>query len=259
MEASKTEQMAKFWSERARQYAADPRANTNDVWLREVEIAYVSRAIQEGSAARALDFGCANGFSTRRLAQASPSLIFLGVDINSNMIDVAQEQASRDPLPNLSFRCTDILNESLNQNFDFIYTIRVFQNMESIDTQKRIFDRLFDFLEPGGLFLYIESYLDGYLTLNEDRQKLDLPALPIHPHLTLLTQDFDNHVAKKMKLIKTDFLSSSYYFITRLVYSYMAKINNEEIDYNHALHQIGAIVPQIGNYGPQRASLYIKA
>jgi SAM-dependent methyltransferase len=259
MNTGKTKQMVAFWSERARLYGNDPRANTNDVWLREVEIDYVNRAIQSSSAQRILDFGCANGFSTRRLAQANPSRAFVGVDINEEMIRVAREGAEREPIANLEFRWLDVLREPLDETFDFIYTIRVFQNIDGLETQKRIADLLFELMRPGGLFLYIESYLDGYLRLNEDRDKMGLTALPIHPHLSLLTDQFDGYIATKAKLLNRDFVSSTYYLVTRLIYSYIAKMNDESIDYNHPLHQVAAMVPQIGDYGPQRASLYVKA
>jgi SAM-dependent methyltransferase len=259
MEASKNEKMVAFWSERARLYGNDPRANTNDIWLREVEIAYVGRAIQESPAKRVLDFGCANGFSTRRLAQSNPSSMFVGVDINTEMIRLAMEQNRKEPLANLAFQHLDILREPFEKGFNFIYAIRVFQNMDSLEFQKRIADRLCDLLSAGGRFLYVESYLDGYLSLNDDRESMGLSPLPIHPHLTLLSSEFDSHVANKVKLVRRDFVSSSYYLITRLVYSYLAKINDEPIDYNHPMHQVAAMVPQVGNYGPQRASLYVKA
>ena len=60
----------------------------------------------------------------------------------------------------------------------------------------------------------------------------------------------------EMTAISNDSLSSSYYLITRLLYSHIAKINGEPIDYNHPIHQVAAMIPQIGEYGPQRATLY---
>src|SRR5262249_16002097 len=141
---------------------------------------------------------------------------------------------------------------------DFIYAIRVFQNMESLQTQKSVFDTLRGLLKSAGFLLCVESYLDGYTRLNADREKLGLSTLPIHSHLTLLTQEFDDFASGKMKLIKRDFLSSSYYLVTRLLYTYIAKMSNEPIDYNHPIHQVAAMIPQIGEYGPQRANLYQK-
>ncbi len=108
------------------------------------------------------------------------------------------------------------------------------------------------------MLLYIESYMHGYARLNDDRIRMGLAPLPIHEHLTLLTVDFDQYASTRMKLVRRDFVSSSYYLITRLLYSYIAKMNNEPIDYNHPIHQIAAMMPQIGEYGPQYACLYVK-
>ncbi len=259
MSVAKKDKMLTFWSERAKLYAGDPRANTNDIWLREVEIAYVDKILQGNSYRHILDFGCANGYSTSRLAKSHLQSRFLGVDINPDMIEVAKTYSEQESSPNLDFRKLDVLQDPIPEKYDFIYAIRVFQNIESLDMQEKVLDRLYDLLKPNGMLLYIESYLDGYMRLNEDREKMGLTPLPIHEHLTLLTDEFDSHVGSKMRLIRRDSLSSSYYLVTRLMYSYIAKMNNEPIDYNHPIHQVAAMIPQIGDYGPQNASLYQKS
>ena len=251
--------MITFWSERARLYESDTRANTNDIWLREVEIAYVDKILRSDSYRDILDFGCANGYSTSRLAKSKLHSRFTGVDVNPDMIDVAKANSEQESSPNLDFRKLDVLQDTITEQYHLIYAIRVFQNIESLEMQKKVLDRLYDLLKPNGMVLYIESYLDGYTRLNEDREKMGLKPLPIHEHLTLLTHEFDSHVASKMKLIRRDSLSSSYYLATRLLYSYIAKMNNEPIDYNHPIHQVAAMIPQIGDYGPQNASLYRKS
>lgn len=259
MSVVKKDKMLTFWSERARLYAGDPRANTNDIWLREVEIAYVDKILRGNAYRDILDFGCANGYSTSRLAKCNLQSRFMGVDINSEMIEVAKANSDKESSPNLDFRKLDVLQDTITEKYDLIYAIRVFQNIESLEMQKKVLDRLYELMKPNGMFLYVESYLDGYTRLNEDREKMGLTPLPIHEHLTLLTDEFDRHVSSKMKLIRRDSLSSSYYLATRLLYSYIAKMNNEPIDYNHPIHQVAAMIPQIGDYGPQNASLYQKS
>jgi len=258
MSGSKSHMMAQFWSERARLYGHDPRANTNDIWLREVEINYVNRVFQENQIATAMDFGCANGYTTHRLAKLNTRTRFTGIDINREMIAAAQARLDSKPLSNVEFRLSDIRAAKSGERFDLIYAIRVFQNMENLQSQKSNFDVLETLLVSGGLLLCIESYLDGYIRLNNDRAALELPPLPIHAHLTLLTDEFDEYASNRMQLVRKDHLSSSYYLVTRLLYSYIAKINAEPIDYNHPIHQAAALIPQIGEYGPQRASLYRK-
>jgi ubiquinone/menaquinone biosynthesis C-methylase UbiE len=254
----KRAKMMEFWTRRAKQYHSDPRANTNDIWLREVEIKCVTNVIALHQPKRILDFGCANGYSTIRLADAHPNIVIDGIDLNKDMIKIAHSISSDKNLKNLSFAAVDILQMEIKQKYDLIYSIRVFQNIENEETQKRVFNKLYTCLQPGGLFYFIESYKQGYQELNKDRQALGLSPLPIHPHLTLLTDEFDNYVAKRMKLLEQSYPSSSYYLMTRLLYSYIAKMSNEAIDYDHPIHQAAAIMPQIGEYGPQRAALYKK-
>jgi SAM-dependent methyltransferase len=259
MSASKKKEMVEFWSERAKRYGSDPRANTNDVWLRQLEIGFVDKVIQQNKFETVMDFGCANGFSTFSLATLHQKTRFVGIDINSDMIAAARERRNKELLPNIDFKLCDLRAEQLAECFDFIYTIRVFQNMENFGAQKESFDLLRDRLNLGGMLLCIESYLDGYARLNNDRVAMGLPELPIHSHLTLLTDEFDNYAASRMRLLRKDYLSSSYYLVTRVLYSYIAKMSNEPIDYNHPIHQVGALIPQIGDYGPQRATLYQKS
>jgi SAM-dependent methyltransferase len=258
MDGDKKDRMLAFWSQRAKEYQSDPRANTNDVWLREIEISYIDKIIQSNSCRRILDFGCANGYSTQRLGKSHPEACFLGVDINPDMIATAENYFRQESSPNLRFRRLDVLADTVGETFDFIFAVRVFQNIENVETQKAVFTKLCELLDRDGSLLYIESYRDGYATMNQDRVKMGLEPLPIHPHLTLLTDDFDSFASNKVKLVSRESLSSSYYLITRLLYSYIAKMNHEPIDYNHPIHQVAAMVPQIGDYGPQRAVLYRK-
>jgi SAM-dependent methyltransferase len=259
MSASKKNKMAAFWSERAKLYGGDPRANSNDVWLREIEIAYVDRIIKDHQFHTVLDFGCANGFSTARLAQLHGGLRFIGIDLNPDMIAAAQARCQTGMTKNVEFRLLDLQKDAIIERFHFIYAIRVFQNMENAQTQKKTFDALQNLLVDGGLLLLVESYVDGYTRLNADRVNLGLAPLPIHEHLTLLTDEFDQYACGKMRLISKQSLSSSYYLVTRVLYSCIAKMSNEPIDYNHPIHQIGSLIPQIGDYGPQRANLYQKS
>ena len=233
-----------------------PRANTNDVWLRKIEINSVNQIINSYNVKNILDFGCANGYSTIRLSKANPHCTFLGLDLNHDMIEVAKEGAKG--VANLTFLQMDIIGDKINKSFDFIYAIRVFQNMETESIQKEIFDRIYELLEPNGFFYFIESYADGYEQLNRDRSKMGLPLLPIHPHLTLLTDEFDKHISKLMFFLERSSPSSSYYLITRLLYSYLALMNDEPIDYDHPIHRVATLVPPIGDYGPQRAMLFQK-
>jgi SAM-dependent methyltransferase len=251
----KHKDMLKFWSDRVSRYGTDPKSNTNDVWLREVEIISIRKVLDLYKPSRVLDFGCANGYSTRRLAEKYTDISFVGVDLNENMITAANELS----LPkNLSFRYGDVLVDDMGRDFDLIMAIRVFQNIETLELQMRVFDRLLDLLALDGLFFFIESYADGYEQINRDRENIGLTPLPVQRHLTLLTEAFDEHVANVLDCVERGSPSSVYYLVTRLIYSKLASLNNEVIDYDHPLHRLAAVVPQIGEYGPQRSGLFKK-
>jgi SAM-dependent methyltransferase len=254
--------MVEFWSERAQRFGTDPRANANDVWIREIEIRTVAEAIahcaHEKDRLAVLDFGCANGFSSLRLADMFPSVDFVAADINPEMIANAKAALAQSGLRNLDFCCADALKEDFGRSFDLIYAIRVFQNMDSLETQKRYARALIGMLASGGRLLFIESYADGYERLNQDRAALDLPPLPLHPHLTRLTGAFDEFLDARLKSERKDNPFSSYHLITRLAYSWYAREMGEPIDYDHSLHRVAALLPSLGDYGPLRLRVYRK-
>ena len=256
---AKRDEMLAFWSERASRYGSAPQANTADEWLRKIEISYADGLIKSFGAQHVLDVGCANGYSTLQLAESNRETRFLGVDLNADMILLAQQSGAAEKSPNALFHQCDILRDPLSDRFDMIIAVRVFQNMESHEAQQEALDRLIARLRPGGAMLFIESYCDGYRQLNEDRRQIGLPALPIHSHLTLLSEEFDRYVDSRTEVITRESIASSYYFVTRLVYSKLAMLNNEAIDYDHPIHRIAAELPQIGEYGPLKATVCRKA
>ncbi|MBI9072778.1 MAG: class I SAM-dependent methyltransferase [Melioribacteraceae bacterium] len=256
---NKQEQMIEFWSKRANQYKNDPRANTNDIWLRELEIKYINQIISKNSFNSILDFGCANGYTTTKLFKLNPSLTITGIDINKEMIELAKNNIDESMEGKLNYLVKDLLNKGkISEKYDFIYCVRAIQNIESQEKQKNITNILIEMLNDGGKLLYIESYEKYYELLNKDREELGLEGLPIHKHLTLLDEEFDSYVSSKLQFISETFLASSYYLVTRLLYSKMAKENQEKIDYTHQIHEIASKLPQIGNYGPLKAMLFQK-
>ncbi len=247
--------MIDFWSRRVREHGSDPESNTPDVWIRPVEIRAVKEMLNRLQPGRVLDFACANGYTTRKLAFDYPAISFVGIDINEEMI----KAANAPPLPaNLSFIHGDLFVDDIGSNYDLVICIRAIQNLESLGMQLSVFDRLHDTLAKDGHFFFIESYVDGYERINQDRVDFGLPPLPVQEHLTLLTGEFDEHVAKVMECVERGSPSSSYYLITRIVYTKLAVENNEKIDYNHPLHQLAAKAPPIGEYGPQKSGLFRK-
>src|SRR5574337_417221 len=140
----KKEKMMAFWTERVQKFKGDPGANTNDIWLREVEIGAVCCIIRQHTVKHILDFGCANGYTTIRIAKLHPACKFLGLDINGEMISVAKGLAKDERCDNVCFVQADILDRAPKGQFDLVFAIRVFQNIESLEMQKRVFDRLYE-------------------------------------------------------------------------------------------------------------------
>ena len=175
---SKRELIDSFWNERVKRHGTDPRANTNDVWLRTIEIEAVEEVLRDESSGSVLDFGCANGFSTLELSRLLPDTQFVGVDINEEMISAAKDALRRSSESNVEFRTVDLEENSFTGNFDAIVCVRVFQNMPSLTVQCKIFSKLLGLLRENGVILLIETYREAYGELNHLREQLGLPQLP---------------------------------------------------------------------------------
>jgi hypothetical protein len=100
MEQEHSRKIRQYWNTQAEEFGADPRATTPDHWLREIEIAAVSRVLSSlDDGATVLDIGCGNGYSTLRLATDHPAHQFVGGDYAPAMIARARE-ALEDVGPN---------------------------------------------------------------------------------------------------------------------------------------------------------------
>jgi 2-polyprenyl-3-methyl-5-hydroxy-6-metoxy-1,4-benzoquinol methylase len=69
-----------------------------------------------------LDVGCGAGRAVNLMAKHFPASRFLGYDFSKEAIQVAQDQADRDELPNARFEVRDAVDLGLTEEFDLITT-----------------------------------------------------------------------------------------------------------------------------------------
>jgi SAM-dependent methyltransferase len=96
----------------------------------------------------ALDFGTGVGRVAIPLAERFERVT--GVDISPSMIAEARKNCAIRQISNITFVLSDDMLSSINDRFDFVHSIYVFQHM----TPQRgyeIIDRLLDLLKPGGI------------------------------------------------------------------------------------------------------------
>jgi SAM-dependent methyltransferase len=255
MEQKRSREIQRYWNTQAEEFGADPRATTPDHWLREIEIAAVSgilRSLDDGSTI--LDIGCGNGYSTIRLATDHPAQRFVGGDYASAMIARARdalENADAHTRSRVRFEEMDVLSIGEDSAYHLVISDRCLINLPSFDLQRKAVDQIASALMPGGVYVAVENFLGPHDRLNEQRLALGLEPIPIRWHNTYLDEEqFLEYCRKHFEVTEVAPISSTYYLVTRLVYSKLCQLEGVEPGYDHPLYEISTSLPLFGDLGP---------
>lgn len=133
-----------YWEKRATERASSPQATTNDVYLRELEIATfisVLRGLEIPQGGAVLDVGCGDGYTTMAIAGALPHLKVYGVDYSQAMLEIACASLAARPAlkDSVAFSlgdATDLVSTCGDTVYDVVLTDRCLINLESRDDQE---------------------------------------------------------------------------------------------------------------------------
>jgi ubiquinone/menaquinone biosynthesis C-methylase UbiE len=254
-----TESIHEYWEERARKAAASPTATTDDVYLRELEVGVLVRAIRDMKLTHAysvLDLGCGDGYSTLRIAEQLPGAEIVGVDYSASMIATANERlrGNSTATGKLSFRlgdATEVGSVFPASSFDVVMTDRCLINIPMPEQQYRAIRQIHEVLRPGGRYLAIENFHGGQDELNRTRAAVGLPEIPIRWHNRFFHEDeFLSSTRALFREVEIVNFASAYYYATRVVYSKYCQLRGEKPDYRHEIHQLAIELPPIGNFSP---------
>ena len=257
-ELNKEQLIKEYWNNRAEEFKTSPSATTNDVCLRELEIDRLIKSIHKlklPPGSKILDVGCGDGFSTLRIASHFPKLNFTGMDFCDKMIANACSSLviNYPSIGNVSFRVYSILEEVGTERFTVVLSGRCLINLTSFSEQETALNNIASYLVDGGTYIGIENFINENNNLNSFRRALGLNDIPVRWH-NLFFNEHQFRVAMMSKfrgIYLTDFLSS-YYIITRLLYSKICNILNKEPNYLHWMHKLGMIMPSVGKVCPVR-------
>lgn len=108
-----------------------------------------------------LDYGCGSGVITNDIALNVNKVD--AIDISSGMIEVAKSNTDMRKIDNVTFTQTDIFNLEISENlYDVILAINV---LPYVDDQQMVFERVYDLLKPGGLFISATGCLGERMSL----------------------------------------------------------------------------------------------
>jgi len=125
---------------------------------------------------RVLDLGAGTGYTLRRVLEAFPAVTAIGVDVSGEMLDRARQRlAGLDD--RIELRSGDIAAPQIDGSFDAIISILAVHHLHA-DEKRHLFSRIWEHIEPGGLFLLADYFRPAMDRLSELYR---LPAEP-DPH-----------------------------------------------------------------------------
>lgn len=228
------EEIQKYWDTKAKVLGTSLSATMQDVELRKVEIEVLLEQLRPNDIV--LDVGCGNGAATALFMEKVKHII--GIDFSSEMIQQARKIAGGIPgaKERISFQQKNVLDlSSYDKNsFDTVISERCLINLKNWEEQQRAILEIKRVLKKGGIFLLVESTIQGLENLNAMRRQFNLGVIEKHWHnvfldevklLDFLRQHFE--IARIRKF-------GTYFFISRVVHplllapaepSFCSKIN----------------------------------
>lgn len=209
--------------------------------------------------ARVLDLGCGDGTTLIKANEMFENIEGVGLDFSENMLNLARSNAKG--MDNLTFRKASMLAlpEDIG-TFDIICSQRCLINLDSFEQQKEVIAKLASMLNKNGILIMVESTFDGMHRTNELRAKFNLEMITPPWHNTFFNV---NEVATlqtdNFKIINFKHLSSTYYFLSRVVYAAVADKNNEPLRYDSDINMVSLELPEdIGEFGPGKGWVFKK-
>ena len=238
-----------FWNYRA---SLDENVGTNDFLLKKLELELLLKRVLEKSSV--LDIGCGNGTSLLELVQRK-NCTGVGIDFSPEMINLARKSASERGFEDkLSFRVGRVedLPDNLGQ-FDHVLTERCLINLDDEAAQHKAFLDIMKHVKVGGRYFMIESFIQGLERINELRVSLGLERIAPPWHNVFLNEELVQNWATDEYVIEEIYpFSSTYYFLSRVVYAKLAQDSGEKLRYDSDINLVACKLPPIGNFGPAR-------
>jgi SAM-dependent methyltransferase len=246
------EQIKQYWDERA---ASDGSAQstTQDYYLREIEFRVLKSAVETYLPQNVLDIGCGDARTTGRLASTFGDVSFVGCDYAESMVRNARNNVEGSGLKNLRVEEGDVVKSLPEGTFDLIYTTRCLINLPTWNLQKEALFNIAGKLSEGGIYVMIENFVEGQENFNVVRIQMGLPEIPVRFHNTFFaTAALEEFISSRFEIVEQQNISSTYYLVSRVVYSKLCQTNGMEPDYFDDHHKLAAQLPFAGNFGPVR-------
>jgi len=144
-------------------------------------------------------------------------------------------------------------------SFDIVLSVRCLINLPSSELQLAALKQIWQALRKRGQCILIENFQGPQEALNRVRGELGLPSMPIRWHNRYFDEtELVNECEKLFEISESAPITSTYYLITRVVYSKMCQIEGRVPDYDHPIYEIATKLPVLGDLGPVKLLRLIK-
>ncbi len=243
-----------FWDDRAK---LGELAGSNDFVLADMEHEVIRKLVKKGK--KVLEVGAGSGHLLIELAEKNGST-GIGIDFAPKMVETASANAKAAKLDKkISFIQGDLLNlpEDIGQ-FDYVITKRSLCNLANGKEHRKAFENIMKRVKPKGFYLMIEDSEEALARVNAVRKSLGLYTIDMPWHNVFLKEkEIALWKTRNYKLEEIPF-SSTYYFLSRVVYAALAKQKNEELKYDSDINMLSTKLPVLGDFGPTRLWLWQK-
>lgn len=245
-----------FWDERA-QFGKT--AGSDDFILSGIEQKFIRAEIPQGS--RVFDIGCGNGATMVDLARGK-GCTCVGIDFSSKMAEAALftvvEAGLEEAIEIHNIGVLPIPNQF--GAFDVVISKRCLINLANVEQQKQAVQGIADILNPGGKYLMVECSQQGSDYTNEVRQSIGLHPIEAPWHnLFFDEREVEQWQSDDFQIEDFRHISSTYNFLSRVVYAKLAEQSGEELKYDSDINVLSTALPaMIGDFGPVKAWIWRK-
>jgi ubiquinone/menaquinone biosynthesis C-methylase UbiE len=255
------EEIRAYWTDQARRLGQAPAASWSDIHAIEMEIREIGDRLEDGD--RVIEVGCANGYTTVRLAERRRVSI-RGIDYVPEMIDEARTRLSGLPAElarSVEFAVGDATSmEEPDGAYDKAVAVRVLINLSSWERQLKALKQCARIIRPGGILLLSEATFQGWRRLNRLRQEWGLEEIPMPAFNTYLDEDqVIAETAPELDLVELSNFSSTYFVATRVLKPLLIRAlgtEHDPADPEMEWNRWASFLPAAGDYGTQKLFVF---
>jgi tRNA (cmo5U34)-methyltransferase len=122
---------------------------------------------------RFLDLGSGTGYTLRRVLEAFPAATAVGLDVSREMLDRARQRVAGLE-ERVQLRTSDIATPEIVGSYDAIVSILAVHHLHP-DEKRHLFSRIWEHIEPGGVFLLADYFRPAMDRLSELYSLPDAP------------------------------------------------------------------------------------